>query len=218
MRRALSIKLMALTLAALVVGCSEPGRPSVELYLAVDRGDINQIERHIYWGTDINAINPDGKTPLHVAARQGQTAVVKMLLNNGARPEAKDRSGNSPLHEAIIAGRTQIADLLAEAGGEVDTNRLLDVVVEEGVGDRDVIEWLARRNADFNHTDEEGLTPLIRAIKANDRVVVKLLIEAGADVNRADSQGRMPLAFCDRVDGEYICRMLDKHGAVTGDG
>jgi ankyrin repeat protein len=218
MAKRVSMNWVLSLLVVTLVGCSEPDRPSIELYLAVHRGDINQIERHIHWGTDLNTIDADGRTPLHVAARQGQTSVVKMLLKNGAKPELKDRWGNSALHAAIVAGRTQIADLLAEAGGEVEADRLLDAVVDEGVADRDVIEWLGERNADFNHTDEQGVTPLIRAIKANDRVVVKLLIEAGAEVNRPDENGTMPLEACDPEEGEFICRMLKKHGAVAGRG
>ena len=39
----------------------------------------------------LKAMNKDGSTVLHVAAAAGQAAVVQLLLDAGARPDARDR-------------------------------------------------------------------------------------------------------------------------------
>ena len=80
MKTDLTLIRIGLIMLLLLTGCAEPDRPTVSLYLAVQRGDIDQIERHIYWGANINQPDPEGQMPLHVAAREGQWVVVELLL------------------------------------------------------------------------------------------------------------------------------------------
>ena len=40
-------------------------------------------------------------TPLQLALKIGANSVVRILLENGADPEAVDKQGNSPIHQAI---------------------------------------------------------------------------------------------------------------------
>lgn len=49
----------------------------------------------------INQRNNSGDTALHVAAAQGDTGMIDILLDNEAKPETKNNSGNIPLHTAI---------------------------------------------------------------------------------------------------------------------
>ncbi|CAI2386120.1 unnamed protein product [Moneuplotes crassus] len=46
---------------------------------------------------DVNSVNYDGKTALHKAAYNGNSAVIKLLLLYGADPEIVDSSGNKPM-------------------------------------------------------------------------------------------------------------------------
>ena len=53
-------------------------------------GDLEQVQRLIDEGGDVNAEGVYGKTPLTAAARGGNPEVVKLLLGKGAKasPEA----------------------------------------------------------------------------------------------------------------------------------
>jgi ankyrin repeat protein len=195
-------------------GCSEPDPPTLALYPAVERGDLDQIERHIHWGTDINAIGPDGRRPLHSAAEAGRLVITRLLLDNQADIDALDDQGHTPLYLAIMAGRTQVADLLLERGARFDPTRLLHAAVRNRVGDRDVIRFLAERGADLNAPDDTGETPLIQAIRLRDRWLAKLLIAQGADVNAPDAGGRSPLGWARSTDNEEIARLLHRNGAI----
>ncbi len=52
--------------------------------------------------------HPDS-TPLHMAVRRNQTVVVKLLLEHGANPAARDHFGLTPLHLAAVVGNIEVS-------------------------------------------------------------------------------------------------------------
>jgi ankyrin repeat protein len=64
------------------------------MYLA-NEGDIEGIQELIESGVDVNFKDIVGRTALHVAACQGQTAVVRILLEKGAQFDSEDRWGST---------------------------------------------------------------------------------------------------------------------------
>ena len=206
--------LILLSAAILASGCADPDRPTIGFHLALQRGDIDQIERHIFWNADINKMGPNGQPPLHVAAEKGRFIVTELLLKHGAEIDGKDTNGNTPLHTAIMFGRTQVAEFLIKRGAEFNPNSLLEDMVSNSVTDRDVIRLLLRNGADINHLSDQGNTPLLDAIKLDNRVLVKLLITNGADVNKTGSSGQTPLQLAKQLQNGSIIRLLVKNGAV----
>ncbi|MCB1859763.1 MAG: ankyrin repeat domain-containing protein [Gammaproteobacteria bacterium] len=196
--------------------CGKPEQPTIGLYPAIQRGDIDQIERHIKWGADINQIDVDGRRPLHVAAAQGELVVVKLLLNNGADINARDGNGNTPVYTAVMQGRTQLAALLIEQGAQFDANEILDKAVMSDITDRDIVRFLTRYGADVNHLDANGSTPLMQAIGRDNRVLVKHLIAYGADVNHPDGNGKFPLDLATSRGNKDIASLLTRNGARSG--
>ena len=61
-------------------------------------------------GTDPNARRSDGYAAIHLAAKQGQLASVKVLLANGASIEERDRKhAHTAVHKAAWAERRESA-------------------------------------------------------------------------------------------------------------
>ena len=115
--------LLITTIAAVVlVGCG-PSVPDISMYDAAEVGNIDAVKQHLAAGTDVNAKDKDGWTPLHPASYEGHQEIVELLIGKGADVNAKVEfgplQGMTPLDSANNSGRTEIADLLRKHGGKI---------------------------------------------------------------------------------------------------
>jgi ankyrin repeat protein len=65
-------------------------------------------------GADVNVTNAAGQTPLHVAVAAGANDIVRMLVEKGARVDARDRRGDTPMTLADRREDKSTVDLLKE--------------------------------------------------------------------------------------------------------
>ena len=210
------MKTIPLLLLYLVLlgACSAPDKPTVTLYLAMQRGDIEQIERHIRWGSDMNRLNRDGFTPLQVAVMNGRTAIVRLLLRHGVEIDKPDKDGHTALYHAILGGQTIIADLLRKAGARMDATPWLLDAARKGVRKRETIDYLVRHGADTEAHDENGDTPLLIAIRQGNHKLAKHLVNAGADVTVRDADGKTALQIANSLGLRDIALLLRRNGAT----
>tara|TARA_B110001452_G_scaffold2427_1_gene2071 strand:- start:138 stop:2777 length:2640 start_codon:yes stop_codon:yes gene_type:complete len=75
-------------------------------------GQVEAMKLLLAVGTNVNAVDEEGKTTLCVAACSGCTAAVKCLLEHGAQVRMRCHDGREPLDFAVDAGVKQL--LLAE--------------------------------------------------------------------------------------------------------
>ena len=94
--------LLLTTIATVVlVGCW----PSVDIWTAAKEGNIEAVKQHLDAGTDVNAKNEFGLTPLHRAASRGHKEIVELLIANGADVNQTSDWGITPLDGAIDPSR-----------------------------------------------------------------------------------------------------------------
>ncbi|ODV24089.1 MAG: hypothetical protein ABT19_04660 [Rhodanobacter sp. SCN 68-63] len=128
---------------------------------------------------------PGDSTALMVAAAMGYPEIVDRLLDAGAAVNATDARGRSALHAAAQFG--------FESQDSLRARRLFDA--------------LLKRDADVNHADNEGKTPLLMLLGAQLRpgsecdathigALVPVLLEAGARLEHADQRGVTALHAC----------------------
>ena len=119
-------------------------------------GSAAEVREAISNGADVNARNDEDKTPLRVACGWNNVDVVKVLLENGANPNAKYFESWTLL--MFIAANDEI--------------------------DLEIFKMLLDAGADVNAKSEYSHTALCRAIQHSGRIdVIKLLLEDGADVS-----------------------------------
>ena len=198
-----------------LASCGQVDKPTISLYLAMQRGDLDQIERHIHWEANLNQPLPNGKLPLQMAAGMGRPIITKLLIKDGANLSAKDHEGKTALYRALESGRTQIADILLKSGAKLDPTAMLQDLVQAQVTDRDMLAFLIDRGAEINAVGKDGKTPLTQAIGYGNLLLTKQLIRAGADVNKADAQGNRPLKIATERNNPDIIRSLRRNGATT---
>jgi hypothetical protein len=200
-------------LASLLYACSEPDRPSVALYLTMQRGDLDQLERHIHWGTDIDSLLPNGQSPLHMAAENGRIIMVRTLLKYGADIDALTADGDSALDLAILAGRTQVAEILLGRGAQLDASALMLKAAALGVTDRDTVRFLVEQGADLERRDANGDTALLIAIRQDNHRLATHLVARGADVDARTAEGQSALALARTLELPELISLLRRQGA-----
>jgi hypothetical protein len=167
-------------------------------------------------GTDVNAKDENGQTPLHIAICGGQREEVELLIAKGADINAKDNSGQTPLHYAAVLGQKEVVELLIAKGADINargTNAWTPLHWAAMKGQSETARVLIAKGADVNAKDKHGWTPLHDAALIGNKEVAELLIAKGADINAKDGNGQTLLQFAESVGHKDVADLLRKHGA-----
>lgn len=94
-----------------------PGRTALRLAAECADRDAAEImvEALASNSADPNVPQEDGVSPLHAAAAAGSLEMIRVLIFNGARTDARSRRGATPLEAAEQNGRKEAAELLRRA-------------------------------------------------------------------------------------------------------
>ena len=137
--------------------------------------------------------------PLHFAVREGYAEVVRTLLELGADPSYR-RYAHEPL--ATVArdrGHEDVARIIEDARAAMGLGaEAHDVHIAATAGDADRLRALINGNRSLlDRGDDEGFTPLHRAVEAGETACARLLLELGAapDAIQAGGGGNRPDAW-----------------------
>ncbi|XP_047449235.1 ankyrin repeat and protein kinase domain-containing protein 1 [Mugil cephalus] len=86
------------------------------LHLACNSVNFQSVLHLIAHHTDVNAVNAEKSSPLHLAALHGCVPIVKALLLNGADRTLQDSSGSTALNVAQQCEKWEIVELLEKEG------------------------------------------------------------------------------------------------------
>ncbi|CAI0381065.1 unnamed protein product [Linum tenue] len=99
--------------------CKNPPIGNHALHRAAVRGELGLVQDLIgQGGTDVNAADGDGYTPLMLAAREGHGKVCRVLISAGAEVDARNARGETAL---ILARRSNIGG----GGGETAAEEVI---------------------------------------------------------------------------------------------
>ncbi len=151
---------------------------------AIRTKNIQKVRETIAAGanvnTNMNTTDESGITPLMATAASTEAPIEigKLLLEKGAKVNAKDWLGWTALMYASYYGQTELAKLLMNKGAEV------------------------------NAKSNTGWTPLMYAAYTGQIAIGKLLIENGADVNAKTREGQTALSIAVSRDQSGFAELL----------
>jgi ankyrin repeat protein len=110
---------------------------------------------------DINGLDENGATALHIAARKRNERCMEYLQQHGANPNIPDIFGMTPFHYAAQANDISVMAYLLTLNADADAKRI-----------------------------DDGLSPLMLALKSNKREAIEFLLALKykrAEIERAPS-------------------------------
>ena len=183
--------------------------PDISIHQAAEDGHIESVKQHLAAGTDVNAKDKYGVTPLHRAALVGNKETVELLIAKGADVNVKDKHGGTPLDSARF--NAEIADLLRTHGGKSGAED--SIYVAAGVENIEAVKQHLADGKDLNAKNKEGATLLHIAATNSRKEIAELLITEGADVNAKDKYGVTPLHRAAMGYNKKIPELLIAKGA-----
>jgi len=153
----------------------------------------------------------DAENGLLIAAENGYTDCVDVLLRAGINPEVVDSSRGSALSSAASAGHDNVVRRLVAAVSHRSLNAQWrgSTALHRAVagGRSSCVAALIDAGANMNMVDSAGDTPLILAAKhcRQSLASMKCLINAGCDLERVDEERRTALHYaCYRAVGAEL--------------
>jgi len=149
-----------------------------------------------------------GTTPLMLAAKNGFSNIVRLLLEHHALVDAKDEFGDTAFDEALCnpelpnAGRPEqleTAQILLDNHADIEVinkdgyTPLLSLVQHIDFGGRSVnlgyVKFLLDHHANTEAATKDGVTALLMGVEGRNTDVVKLLLQYHANVEARDTRG-----------------------------
>jgi uncharacterized protein len=156
-------------------------KKSVTVFEAAACGLVDSLKDIIKkFPDEINAVAPDGFSPIGLASFFNQVGVVKLLIESGAdvNQPSKNSFKVAPLNSAAASKNVPVAKLLLENG------------------------------ADVNVKQQEGYSPLHSAAHNGDVEMAKLLLKYKADKLSKTDKEKTPYDFAAEENHKELMEML----------
>jgi len=163
-------RLVAMGLGAVVLATSEAAAQFDSWYtvaIAASHNSLEQVQAVLARGNaDLDGVDSTGgRTGLDYAASFNNVPMATLLLEKGAKVDARDPSGATALHWAAERGNVEVMRLLIDNKASVDAQ------------------------------NRQGITPLMSAASHGQPSAVRLLLASGADPKKQDYTGRDALGW-----------------------
>jgi uncharacterized protein len=150
------------------------------------------------------------------AAKAGDHAAVRALLQKGADVNAAEPDGTTALHWASYADDVDLADLLIRAGARVNAANDLGATPLWTAGlnaSTAMVRRLLEAGANPNASLLAGETALMVAARSGSPEVVELLLASGANANARGARGQTALMWAVAQKHPAAVKVLLAHGA-----
>lgn len=148
-----------------------------DLLMVTEIGDFQLVRILLNSGAiEVNATDGLGMTPLMIAARDGNGALVSLLLDAGGERGVGDEDGRTALMHAACNGHQGATEILADHCVDVaDRNGKTALMHAAQHGQTEVVKLLIKNGAQVDSSDNTGDTALQIASKTGNREIENLL-------------------------------------------
>jgi len=160
----------------------------------IKAGQTDKARGMFQLDTDINAIDSDGNTLLHLCAALNDSSSIEYFLFKGADSEIKNKNGDTALHVAIDCDAFSSAKLLAAVGSNLFARNgkgetALDMALEKDSRYYDI--FINEDAASLRY--DNGKTLVHYFVLSKNIRGVNACIKAGLPISVKDEDGKSPL-------------------------
>ena len=189
---------------------SKDGNESAALSAAIRRGDEALVRVLLEAGAPVNPAKMRLWPPLAEAANGRKIAVMKLLLQAGAKVDGLDNDGVTCLTSSGFFD-TRITKILLEAGANpnaTDRHGATALMRASGYGYESAVKLLIGHGAEVNLKDGNGRDALMHAVAGEYVDAIPLLLAGGADLYARDREGKTALEIARRSKNQVAVQLL----------
>ncbi|XP_072528004.1 ankyrin repeat domain-containing protein 26 isoform X5 [Salminus brasiliensis] len=186
-----------------------------KVHKAAFTGDVNKL-RQLAKKNDLNQLDKENRTALHVACVHGHTEVVQFLVESKVKLNLCDNQNRSALMKAVQCQQDRCVSILLEHDADpnlVDINGNTALHLAARIPSLSVALQLLEHEANINAQNKEGNTPLVLSVEENHAEMAELLLKEGADVNVKNQEQRSSLMIAACNGQISMVRLLLQYNA-----
>ena len=171
------------------------------LHHAASRGHLRVVQLILQYRAALINERLEDKSVVQVAAHQGHSVILDLLMQEGADPSLADKAGDTALHYAAIGGKSDailsLVNKCSDPGYVNCVNNDKRTALHLTVLNRqpDTVATLLKVGANLNIPDSQGDTPLQLAVIQGDHTLLDLLLSGltGGALLATNSRGHNAL-------------------------
>ncbi|XP_034734640.1 ankyrin repeat domain-containing protein 26 isoform X9 [Etheostoma cragini] len=166
-----------------------------KVHKAASVGDLAKLKQ-LAKKNDINQLDKENRTALHIACASGHVEVVQFLVESKAKLNLCDNQNRSALMKAVQCQHEHCVSILVENHADpnlVDINGNTALHLAANIPSISTTVLLLEHGADINAQNKEGFTPLTVSVREDHIDMAEFLLKEGASVNFMDQGQRSPL-------------------------
>ncbi|XP_017160786.1 ankyrin repeat domain-containing protein 26 isoform X7 [Poecilia reticulata] len=183
-----------------------------KIHKAVSQGDLTKL-KPLAKKNDINQLDKENRTALHIACATGHDEVVQFLVDSKAKLNLRDNQNRSALMKAVEGQHERCVAILLENHADpnlADANGNTALHLAANIPSIPTATRLLQHGAEINSQNKEGFAPLTVAIREDRIEMAEFLLKESADVNSLDHEQR-PVPN-EKPDGS-TCRTIESSSA-----
>ncbi|XP_072863748.1 putative ankyrin repeat domain-containing protein 20A2 isoform X2 [Chlorocebus sabaeus] len=166
-----------------------------KIHKAAVKGDAAKVERCLArWSGDLDALDKQHRTALHLACASGHAKVVTLLIDRKCQIDICDKENRTPLIQAIRCQEEACAIILLNHGADPNLKDIYGntalhyAVYSESTS---LAEKLLSHGANIEALDKDNNTPHLFAIICKKEKMVEFLLRNKASVHAVDGLRRI---------------------------